>query len=49
MFEEFVRSSWFFYGGLVYVSATIVYVTYKITNHFETTNKRLKDLEEKTS
>ena len=48
-FYEFVRSSWFFYGGLAYVCATAVYVGYKVINHFETTNRRLEKLEEKAN
>jgi hypothetical protein len=49
MFEEIVGSSWFFYGGLVYMSATSVYVMYKIISHFEKTNKRLDALEKESS
>ena len=46
---EIVRSSWFFWGGLVYVTGTIIYVAYRIQSHLDTTNKRLEELEEKTS
>ena len=46
---EIVRSSWFFWGGLVYVTGTIIYVAYRIKSHLDTTNKRLEELEEKTS
>ena len=49
MFGEVVGSSWFFYGGLVYVCATSVYVLYKVINHFEKTNKRLDALEKEAS
>ena len=46
---EIVGSSWFFWGGLVYATGTIIYVAYKIQTHLNTTNKRLAELEEKTS
>jgi len=48
-FYEIARSSWFFWGGLVYATGTVVYVAYKFQTHLNTTNKRLEELEEKTS
>ena len=46
---EIARSSWFFWGGLVYVTATTVYVGYRIISHFEKTDRRLEELEKEAS
>ena len=38
---EIARSSWFFWGGVAYVTATVGYAGYRIISHFEKTDKRL--------